>query len=151
MTPTIEAFPGESADLADGARLYRDAFNEPPWDDEWTLETARTRLSQLLETPGARGYAARLEDDLAGLVVGTEEWWDDGSKFYVRELCVDPAHQRRGVATALMDHLAEALRRAGVDSIYLLTLRDTPAHAFYEKRGFDLDDRTVLLSRRLDR
>ncbi|MEY7850518.1 GNAT family N-acetyltransferase [Natrarchaeobius sp. A-rgal3] len=150
MTPELESFPSDSADLADGARLYRDVFNEPPWNDEWTLETARTRLSQLVETPGHRGYAASIDGDLAGLVIGTQEEWDTESKYYVRELCVDSTHQRRGIATALMDRLAADLRRAGVESIYLLTLRDAPARTFYEERGFDLEDGTALLSRRIE-
>ncbi|MCW8173118.1 GNAT family N-acetyltransferase [Natrialba swarupiae] len=149
MTPTIEAFLSDSAGLAAGARLYRDVFNEPPGT---TTGPSRRRER------GSRSSSRRrvLAATLPGSRATSPGWWSGRksggttARSSTSESCVSTRSPAPRVATALMDHLA-GLRRAGVDSIYLLTLRDTAAHAFYEKRGFDLDDRTVLLSRRLER
>ncbi|MFI8368477.1 GNAT family N-acetyltransferase [Streptomyces sp. NPDC085466] len=55
-------------------------------------------------------------------------------------LAVDPAHQRRGVASALMAHAAERARRAGMAMMMVETGGD-PGHAAarttYEAAGYE--------------
>lgn len=69
MTISIDPFPRDN--LEEGSRLYRTVFNEPPWNDEWTVELSQTRLSEIIETPGYRGYSASLDEEIVGLAVGT--------------------------------------------------------------------------------
>jgi hypothetical protein len=38
-----------------------------------------------------------------------------------------------------------------VEAIYLLTAREGPARAFYEKLGFDVNSRMVMMGRYLDK
>jgi aminoglycoside 6'-N-acetyltransferase I len=45
-------------DLTECPRLYCSVFNEKPWNDAWTEQTAQTRRREILEAPGYRGYAA---------------------------------------------------------------------------------------------
>lgn len=137
-------------DLEDGAELYRTVFNRPPWNDEWTVETARNRLSEILETPGYRGYKASLEGELVGFVVGNLEQWDTGRRFFVEELCVHPDDQQRGIGTRLVERLIDELRDADVERAYLVTMTDGSARSFYESNGFSLDERMGLQSRRVD-
>lgn len=134
MSLSIDPFP--EADLEEGARLYRTVFNSPPWNDEWTLATARRRLSEIVETPGYRGYRASLDAELVGVLLGNLEQWYSGEHFHLKELFVRPSRQRRGIGTALIEFLADELRREGVERIYLLTLEDSPARSFYETNGF---------------
>lgn len=54
-------------------------------------------------------------------------------------IAVDPAYQRRGVATQLMDHATEHMRANGMDIAAVGTGGDpghAPARALYEERGF---------------
>ncbi len=55
-------------------------------------------------------------------------------------LAVDLAHQRRGVATALVDHALETIRAAGM-TIAMVETGDDPGHnasrATYEHAGFE--------------
>ena len=148
MTLAIDSFP--RGNLEDGARLYRTVFNEPPWNDDWTVETAQTRLSEIIETPGYRGYSALLDEELVGLVMGYLEQWHTGEHFYLKEMCVRPSWQRHGIGTSLMEHLTEALRNDGVERVYLLTMQESPARAFYEINGFRLNERIGMQSLQLE-
>lgn len=76
MTVSVDRFRRES--LEDGATLYRTVFNRPPWNDEWTDDTARARLEEILETPGYRGFGATLEGD--GVGNGDEDIVNDGGR-----------------------------------------------------------------------
>ena len=63
---------------------------------------------------------------------------DQMGEIYV--LAVDPAHQRRGVATALMNHAFDGIRDAGMAMVMVETGGD-PGHAAsrasYESMGFE--------------
>ena len=55
-------------------------------------------------------------------------------------LAVDPAHQRGGVGTSLVDRAVAELRSAGVDLAVVATGGDpghAPARALYERSGFN--------------
>lgn len=144
MTLTVDSFPRNN--LEDGVQLYRAVFNEPPWDDEWTVETARTRLVEIMETPGYRGYSAFLVEELVGLVLGNLEQWYTGQHFYLKEMCVRPSCQRRGIGTTMLEDLTEELRSEGVERVYLLTRQASPAREFYESNGFHLNERMGMQS-----
>lgn len=147
MSLAIDSFQRDK--LEDGARLYRTVFNEPPWDDNWTLESAQTRLSEIIETPGYRGYSASLEEELVGLVMGNLEQWYTGEHFYLKEMCVRPSRQRRGIGTTLMEYLTRDLREDGVERVYLLTMQESPAREFYETNGFRLNEQMGMQSLQL--
>jgi ribosomal protein S18 acetylase RimI-like enzyme len=53
-------------------------------------------------------------------------------------LAVHPDHQRRGVATALLDEAARRAREAGLARLEAWTRDDAAARAWYESRGFEL-------------
>lgn len=147
MSLAIDSFQRDK--LEDGARLYRTVFNEPPWDDNWTLESAQTRLSEIIETPGYRGYSASLDEEIVGLVMGHLEQWYTGEHFYLKEMCVRPSRQRRGIGTTLMEYLTRDLREDGVERVYLLTMQESPAREFYETNGFRLKEQMGMQSLQL--
>lgn len=148
MTITVDFFRRDN--LEDGARLYCTVFNEPPWDNDWTVDRAQRRMSEIIETPGYRGYIAAREEELIGFVMGNLEQWYTGEHFYLKEMCVRPSRQRRGIGTALLEHLGDELRREEVERVYLLTMQESPAHAFYDANGFRSNDRMRMQYLRLE-
>lgn len=67
---------------------------------------------------------------------------DGASVAYLPELAVDPARQREGHGSRLLDALRDRLTAAGYDELRV-TVRagDRGARAFYADRGFDPVDR----------
>ena len=56
---------------------------------------------------------------------------------HVEQVSVAPAHARRGLGAALIDHLAAVAAADGLPAVTLTTFRDVPWNApYYERLGF---------------
>lgn len=130
--------------------LYCAVFNAPPWNDAWTDATATARLRDTLATPGSFGLLAWQDDHLVGCILGYEEQWFDGVHFYLKEMFVHPAWQRRGIGAGMLRGLEGMLGQHGVRRIYLLTERASAAADFYGPQGFHPSPRMTMMVRRLE-
>ncbi len=147
MQQPIKAFTADHVDEA--TALYIDVFNNPPWNDRWSFEAAHKRLADILQAPGFLGFIYT-DPELLGFAVGYCEQWHSGRHFYLNEMCVRSDQQRRGIGSALIQQLVQTLRQMQVERMYLLTMRDGPAEAFYAKHGFRTSPRMIMMSLRLE-
>ena len=160
--------PARATDLPACADLFLDVFNGPPWNEHWERADAVRRLADCFGTPGFQGWVGEAagkgggsdddgsDDDgsggggsLTALALGDREPYNGQSHYFLKEMCVAPAWQRRGVGRALVDRLTADLAAAGVHRVYLLTARDGVAEAFYRSCGFYVSPRMIMMSRRL--
>ncbi len=140
----------ERANLTECVALLINVFNNPPWNESWEAEAVAQRIEDCYHTPGFYGLTVRIGDEVVGFAVGYTERWDTGKHFYLKEMCVASEHQRRGIGTALMNVLEGKLKHEGVEKLYLHTARDTSAQAFYEKRGFYVSSRMIMMAKSLN-
>jgi aminoglycoside 6'-N-acetyltransferase I len=129
------------------ATLFISVFNSPPWNEKWSQDVALKRLEDCFNTPGAYGVVAIVEDEVFGFAIGVVAQYDQNENFYLKEICVDSTKQRSGIGTKMMDALHHDLIRKGVGMVYLLTIRDSPAAAFYEKCGFLNSSKMIMMSK----
>jgi aminoglycoside 6'-N-acetyltransferase I len=129
------------------ATLFISVFNSPPWNEKWSQDAALKRLEDCYNTPGTYGIVAIVEDEVCGFAIGVVEQYDQNENFYLKEMCVDSTKQRSGIGTKLMDALYSNLVSKGVSMVYLLTIRDSPAAAFYEKCGFLNSSKMIMMSK----
>ena len=61
-----------------------------------------------------------------------------------KTLCVRPDAQGKGVGTRLLGHLKEELAGRGINMVYLLTRKGTPAEAFYRKNGYGVSQEDMM-------
>ncbi|MEU7579847.1 GNAT family N-acetyltransferase [Streptomyces sp. NPDC041068] len=61
---------------------------------------------------------------------------DGGTAFQIVDICVDPAHQGRGLGKRIMAALTEELGRRAPATAYVSLIADGPARFLYEKFGF---------------
>ncbi len=90
----------------------------------------------------ARGGTTVAERDgqIAGLIVLEQS--DEG--FFVDNVAVDPSHQGSGVGRALLEHAEREARRAGFDSVALLTHELMSENlALYRRIGYVEYDRRL--------
>lgn len=75
-----------------------------------------------------------LGDELAvamGRLIGDGGWY-----FHVIDMAVLPEHQRRGLGSAVLDHLLAEVRRRAPRGAYVNLLADPPGRQLYARRGF---------------
>jgi aminoglycoside 3-N-acetyltransferase I len=128
--------------------VYAEAFddratylNSPPSNEY---------LGRLLRKPGfitivALDDGSKVAGGLSAYVL--EKFESERSEIYIYDLAVLPQHRRRGVATALIDHLVVVGREIGAYVIYVQAdLIDGAAIALYSRFGrreevlhFDID------------
>jgi ribosomal protein S18 acetylase RimI-like enzyme len=90
------------------------------------------------------GLSAVIEH--AGAIVGTLLAGHDGRRGVLYHLAVAPAHQRRGLARALVEFSLERLRAEGIERTLALVLDDNAdGRAFWEKLSAEhLEDVVVM-------
>jgi ribosomal protein S18 acetylase RimI-like enzyme len=87
--------------------------------------------------------------DVEGTVAGTVMGGYDGHRGWVYAVAVQPAYRRRGIGTALVRHLEEALAGRGCLKVNLQVRAPNAAVvAFYERLGYAVEQR-VSMGKRL--
>ena len=83
------------------------------------------------------GYACWTMLDEAGTVLGYAIFSMAAGECQILNLCVDPQHQRQGIARALLDHLLMMARAARINPVLLeVRVSNTAARALYRSAGF---------------
>ena len=136
------------ADLAACARFFAEVFNAAPWDEDWTEESSLQRLSDCAATPNFLGMVAEDDAGIAALAFGYWQRYQEEKHYYLLEFCVANDRQGEGIGTRLIEALHARLQNDGVNRIYTLTARETPAQDFYEKAGFYVSPKMILMARR---
>jgi aminoglycoside 3-N-acetyltransferase I len=116
--------------------LFGEAFAEP------TTYTAKPPDDAYLESLLAKEHVVALvalagDEVLGGLVAYELDKFERARReVYIYDLAVDAGHRRRGVATALIEHLRAIAARRGAWVVYVQADHgDDPAIALYEKLG----------------
>lgn len=66
-----------------------------------------------------------------GRLIGDGGWY-----FHVVDMAVLPEHQRRGLGSAVLDHLLERVRAQAPRDAYVNLLADPPGRPLYARHGF---------------
>ena len=128
------------AELRAYAELFVSVFNSPPWNDRWTMLTAKLRLGELITTGTFVGKAAYDDGILLGIILG---------HFQIQEFCVRTEHQQSGCGSRLLSALKDELNAIGVVNIYLITQRGESTEGYYKRRGFTASDKMIVMSESL--
>ena len=124
-----------------------------------------TEGCELPDAGARRGAEFMLDDAVAGLrprcwvweecgrVVGmiciSPEWsdWWGCEYWWIPTIYVEPAHRRKGIATALLGAVKEAADRERVQTVNLRVERDNAtAQALYRRVGFAVDDSHLVMA-----
>jgi GNAT superfamily N-acetyltransferase len=121
---------GTPADLAAAASVYRRAS----LSDVSYRDTLLAHPEHLILGPEglAEGRTYVAEED--GSLVGFATWAETAGTMELEDLFVDPDHMRRGIATALIERIAQVLRARGAGRLQVTANPD--ALGFYRAVGF---------------
>ncbi len=146
MAEDILAFTPEHLDAC--AHVMVMVNNRDPWNEHWTFATARKRIWEISNTPGFIGIVS-WNNGIAGYALGCCEQWDTYKHYCLYEIAVRPDAQRKGLGSKLLSHLEPILTAHNIEKIYLSTLRNSDAEAFYLKHDYHHAKDTVTMLRYL--
>jgi ribosomal-protein-alanine N-acetyltransferase len=124
MTPLLQIRRLTYADLPQVIAIERRAFPTP-----WSLAMFVLELSK----PSGICLAALEDDHVVGYLVCSR--YD--VVWHVMNVAVDPGMRRRGIATALLEHLFAQADKPGEQYTLEVRTSNDPAIALYEQFGFE--------------
>ncbi len=139
----------EKSDIPKCAELFVSVFTEEPWNEVWNIDVATERIIAYLDTPNSISQGAFHGDNLLGFLMGSHEPYQLQRSFFLKELCVAKDSQGKGVGTQLWSALEYELKKRSVDSINLLTMRNSAAEQFYKKQNCVISESIELLYKEL--
>jgi len=148
----LPRFVGEVPSLPIIIRSYRDSDRNDVvalWEvcdliRPWNAPDKDIRRKQRVQ--GHLFLVAELDDEIVGSAMAGY----DGHRGWVNYLATDPAYQRQGIATLLMDAAEQGLAEMGCPKINIQIRADNvEAIAFYESIGFTADD-VINMGKRLE-
>lgn len=135
--------------LQELAALYVQSFSVAPWNEKWTTETAGIRIEAILRTPGFIGFQAEEKGKIIGFILGFTEQYQYDKTFQIKEICVDPALQKKGIGKGLIRTMEAELRRIGIGGVYLITTRQGAVEKFYKSSGFSENTHLLVMQKPL--
>lgn len=129
--------------------LYMSVFNHAPWNETWTYESAKERLSDLINTPKFIGFLLVDNENLIGFIAGNSKKSFAGFTFYIAELCINNQIQGKGNGSKLLGYLEQELKKKEIQSVYLLTATGGLAETFYLKNGYEINRDRVVIKKNL--
>jgi GNAT superfamily N-acetyltransferase len=135
------------ADMDAFIPLFVEAFGAPPWNVRWSHDAAAERLRSFAAHPRFRGLGLYIDGQATAMVLGWGERWSAGWVFHIKELCVAPERQRRGIGAGLLRRFEETLLAEGYVGVYLETGSEPGSRGFYERSGYDTLDLVSLRKR----
>ncbi|MCL2564133.1 MAG: GNAT family N-acetyltransferase [Oscillospiraceae bacterium] len=141
--------PINESHLPELVEMYAEAFNAPPWNDNWTAETAAKRLRQMINCDGFMGLACYKDAVPSGMILGNIEHYFDSTHFHIKEFCVRQSLRGTGAGTQLLKEFETRLKTHGVGKIYLITSRTEETETFYLKKGYNGENNMVVMGKSL--
>lgn len=136
--------------LDECSQIYAEIFSSDPWNEPWTIDFAKKRLSELLLRPNFIAYISfATNGNISGFIGGNIESWCDGKTFLLEELFIDKKYQRKGIGTKMIKFLEKELKSKKVLSMYLKTKKDSFAEKFYTSNFFQSDTNTIYMYKNL--
>ena len=121
----------------DAVSIFVESYALPPWSEDWSLDLATLRISDMAETPGCISAGVFEDGALIGFAVGTPDTSPRGRSLYLREVVLAPAQQGRGLGTILLAEMERLAWEAGYSGVWLVTARAGSTERFYAKAGFE--------------
>jgi len=117
-------------------------------DEKVLGESRKDYWERKLEAMGTKSaqtsFAAVVQGKVVGFVLGDISGWEFGvpdTIGWIDTIGVDPAYQKKGIATALANELIRGLKGVGVKTIYtLVSWNDWDLLQFFHAMGFGRGD-----------
>lgn len=124
--------------LSQMAELYKRAFEQIPWNDNWNDSDQLTEyMKEISSSFHSLNYGLLIDGNLSALSIGMIRHWWEGTNYNIEEFCVSPDIQGQGTGSRFMKMIETDIKKRGLSGIFLQTDNDKPSYQFYQKNGFN--------------
>jgi len=139
-------------DYPEMKNIFLDVFSNEPWFDKWEdNKQLENYLHQLTDNNNSLSLVLLNEkDEILGVSLGyTFSWWQ-GNEYFIKEFFIKREKQNQGIGSKFIEKLNDYLKKIDFKYIILNTDKDTPAYKFYQKNDFQLEEKSVFMSKIID-
>ena len=122
--------------IKEAISIYRRAFAEPPYSEQFNAKEAREGLQYILDQNGDL-ILGSIDDKVWSLAGG---YFISSGEYFIEELAVDPNSQGKGLGRRTLQELIKTALLQDTDSLELCTnTNNVKAISLYESEGFVKD------------
>ncbi|MFA6829277.1 MAG: GNAT family N-acetyltransferase [Bacilli bacterium] len=137
-------------DLLSASAELQQAFKDYPWEEDWTLAEATSRMEELLSPSNCLALGAfDSHDNCIGVAIGRKMTFNGFSEFILDEFSVSPDYQHQHIGTSLISQLKTVLKEQGVSVLYLVTRKGYGCADFYQHNGMKNSETEIVLEERI--
>ena len=127
----------DSTYLEEMGQLYKRAFRDEPWNDDWSDPVQLGEyIKEISGSYNALNFGLIRDGKLVAMSLGMIRHWWEGTNYNIEEFCVSPELQGQGMGSKFMKMIEEDIKGRGLCGIFLQTDNDKPSYRFYKKNGF---------------
>lgn len=145
--PVIQ--PVTMAHSAQYGEIYAAAFSGEPWNGSWRTKDAEIHVREILDSKQSYGLEYLIKGEIVGFILGTSMLFHYGRVFEINDLAVLPEYQGRGIAGILLERCRREMKRRGIAGMNLITSGRGFLPQFYERFGFQREDKVILMGMEL--
>lgn len=128
------------------AVLLKKVYEKAPWFDKWKdVKQVEKYVIELMDNPVFRGYILEESETIIGVCMGHKKTWFESQEFVIDEFFIEDTIHGKGIGSQLMKFVKKELSKEGIMQLLLLTGKGFPAQSFYEKHGFYVEDKTIVM------
>ena len=124
--------------------IFFDIYAKYPWSFSWlTIEKTEDYFYELINMPKSISYSFLHEGALCGGCFGFVSNCGALPTYELREIFIDSSRQNKGLGSKALHEVEIQLKKEGITSIKLSTVRSTKAFTYYIKNGYFENDEAV--------
>lgn len=135
--------------LDDCVTIFMGAYNNAPWNCQWTIQKAKQYLSELAGNVNFCGFIVYEDNIPVGAVLGHRKTWWTNQQLLIDEFFISPNFQRKGYGKKIMQMCEDEATLNGIELLVLMTNKYLPAYKFYEHDGYVAADQYVFMFKQL--
>lgn len=133
-------------DIKNCAKLYKEVFSGPPWNDGWIeMSQVMNYLNELISNPAFMGYVIYQDSEIVAACLGHSRSWWSGKELFIDEFFVASQFQGMGIGTLLLEYVENHPEMKDFSGLNLLTDKTVPAKNFYLRNGFKTKNNRITM------
>jgi ribosomal protein S18 acetylase RimI-like enzyme len=135
------------SDLKTTARIFKEVFNERPWNDGWTKERALKRM--IHESKASEIFLCVENGSAIGMVIINKSVGPKYDIGEIKDFAILREYRNKGIGSEFLKEIERLLQKKGYKRTYLETYNKSKALDFYKKNKYKLSRHTTFKTKKL--